>query len=236
MNNLHRMARAMEEKSLTCNQRIVLLILINHTGVDSGECFPSLRRISEKSGLSRSTVMRAIDLMHTLGMIMVENRTRANGSSTSNLYKLNDQWWEEGCQIEPPPSVTTDTPPVSQLTPLEPTTKEPTNTKVFEIGAEKIWSVYPRKIGKKAGIKAIISASKRVMKHSGVSEADAFTMLYISVEKYPFGDEKKYIPHPSTFFNQERYLDEVEIEIKTTDTLVEMTKRIKAQEKNNELG
>jgi hypothetical protein len=75
-----------------------------------------------------------------------------------------------------------------------------------------------------------------VIKNQGVSETEAFTMLYLSVEKYPFSQDKKFIPHPTTFFNQERYLDEVEIEIKTTDTLVEMTKRIKAQEKNNELG
>ena len=236
MGNLTRMERAMEEKSLNCTERIILLILINHAKSDTGECFPSIGRIVNKAHVSRSTVIKALNKMDKVGMIKKEKRCRNNGSSTSNLYTINDKWWEEGCKIDTPPSVTTDTPPVSQATPPEPINKEPINTKVFEIGAEKIYSIYPRKIGKKAGIKAIISASKRVMKHSGVSEADAFTMLYVSVEKYPFGNEKKYIPYPSTFFNQERYLDEVEIEIKTTDTLVEMTKRIKAQEKNNELG
>ena len=235
MNNLTRMSRAMEEKSLTCNERIVLLILINHTGVDTSECYPGITRITNKSGLSRSTVIRSLNKMSEMGMIKKEKRSRVNGSTTSNLYTINDGWWE-GCQIETPPSVTADTPPVSRVTPLEPTTIEPTNTKVFEIGAEKIWSIYPRKIGKKTGIKSIISASKRVIKNQGVSETEAFTMLYLSVEKYPFSQDKKFIPHPTTFFNQERYLDEVEIETKTTENLVELTKKLKQKEKLNELG
>jgi hypothetical protein len=69
---------------------------------------------------------------------------------------------------------------------------------------EAIYSEYPRKVGKLAASKKIAEALKKVN----------FDDLLEKVKKYSEsvkGKETKYIPHPSTWFGQGRYLDDVEI-------------------------
>jgi hypothetical protein len=69
---------------------------------------------------------------------------------------------------------------------------------------EAIYSEYPRKVGKLAASKKIAEALKKV----------TFDDLLEKVKKYSEsvkGKDVKYIPHPSTWFGQGRYLDEVEM-------------------------
>ena len=235
----------MEASTLSPTQRIVLLNIINHLGCDSGEAWPSLKRIAKKSGLSRSTVIRCIDHLETVGVLTVTNRTRKDGkSNTSNLYKINDMW-EGWCQSDTTPSVTHDTTPsvtgdtppsVTHDTPYEPPTKEPPRCNLSD-HAISIYSCYPKRVGRAAALKAIESALKRVMEEQGVTGDEARQMLTTSVEKFPFDltRKKRFIPHPSTFFNQERYLDEHSSDDEEQpDDIVEMTRKILAQkEKRN---
>ncbi len=65
----------------------------------------------------------------------------------------------------------------------------------------RIYQVYPRKVGKKVALKKIEAA---------LNEVDANT-LYEITKKYAtavVGKDKKFIPHPSTWFGQGRYLDD----------------------------
>jgi len=70
-------------------------------------------------------------------------------------------------------------------------------------GAEKahlIYSAYPRKVGRPAALKAIIRALDKV----------PYDELLKSVEAYAAeqaGKDPQYIPHPTTWFNQERWAD-----------------------------
>lgn len=67
--------------------------------------------------------------------------------------------------------------------------------------AEKVYTLYPRKVGKPSAIKAIIRASK---------ETD-FPVLCEKTEAYSkacIGKDPQYIPHPATWFNQQRYNDD----------------------------
>ncbi len=75
--------------------------------------------------------------------------------------------------------------------------------KITDKMAERIYKRYPRKVGHDAAIKAI----KKALRHCNQRELARKVKAYAkSVEDV----EKKYIPHPSTWFNQGRWKDEIE--------------------------
>jgi len=87
------------------------------------------------------------------------------------------------------------------------TVREPS---LFEIPApahiidpEQVYEAYPRKIARPKAIKAIIKAIKA---HGG----SAILLATQSYAAAVSGKEKQFIPHPSTWFNEERYNDDPE--------------------------
>lgn len=92
--------------------------------------------------------------------------------------------------------------PNSELPPSKPAPKAAT--------PEAIYAAYPRHVGKAAALRAI----ERVIKKLKGETADpvglllAYTNSYAeAVAKWP-AREQQYIPHPATWFNQGRYLDD----------------------------
>jgi hypothetical protein len=75
--------------------------------------------------------------------------------------------------------------------------------KFLEEKAEEIYKHYPRKVGRPAAIKAIISAIAKVKGDAGflVQRTKAFA-------NSPAGNAGEFTPHPATWFNQERYNDD----------------------------
>ncbi|MDG5767379.1 hypothetical protein QA596_07880 [Balneolales bacterium ANBcel1] len=76
-----------------------------------------------------------------------------------------------------------------------------TRSKLKHDQNNRIYEAYPRKVGKKAALKKIEAALK---------ELDADT-LYEKTRQFASavdGKNKKFIPHPSTWFGQGRYLDD----------------------------
>lgn len=67
--------------------------------------------------------------------------------------------------------------------------------------AEKIYQIYPKHAGKGAAIKSIIKALKSI----SFDELLVLTQKYAAARK---GEPKKFTPHPSTWFNQERWKDD----------------------------
>lgn len=70
--------------------------------------------------------------------------------------------------------------------------------------AEELYQRYPRKAGKGAAIKAIFSALR---KDSFETICTALVQYSAAVERWP-KEEKKFIPYPATWFNQERWKDD----------------------------
>ena len=72
--------------------------------------------------------------------------------------------------------------------------------------AEKIYSLYPRHVGKKAAIKSILKTLKEI----------DYESLMVRVNNYAEsvkGADMQFIPHPATWFNQGRYNDPIEHQI-----------------------
>lgn len=87
-----------------------------------------------------------------------------------------------------------------------------------KVKVEAIYLSYPRKVGRRAAIKAIEQAAERIAKGSlsermtACVDPEAFLLAKTkafsdAVSKWPEA-EQHFCPHPSTWFNQERYDDD----------------------------
>jgi Helix-turn-helix domain len=81
-----------------------------------GKSYPSIRRLTQDTGMSESTVRRAMSRLVTLGLIAITPRTDVHGDPTSNLYTLLDlsHLSPRGPVSQTPPPVSQTPPPVSQ--------------------------------------------------------------------------------------------------------------------------
>jgi len=78
------------------------------------------------------------------------------------------------------------------------------NRNILCASALEIYEAYPRKVAKPAAIRAIIGALDK----TPLEELLAKTNAYASAVAQWNDDEKQFIPHPATWFNQERYNDD----------------------------
>jgi hypothetical protein len=79
---------------------------------------------------------------------------------------------------------------------------------------DEIYQLYPRKVGKRAALTAITRCLKRLrgeVAPLGIPQLTRFDWLKQRVTKFaasPKGNAGEYTPHPATWFNQSRYLDD----------------------------
>lgn len=74
-------------KGSTPAETLVLLAIADHADAD-GVCWPGMRRVAEKTGLARRTVVRAVEALEASGLMKVERRKTGSGRQTSNRYLL----------------------------------------------------------------------------------------------------------------------------------------------------
>ena len=67
--------------------KLVLMALADEAD-DTGFCFPSQRRLAAKCSITDRTVRRMLVELETKGYVSLEHRRRADGSRTSNGYRL----------------------------------------------------------------------------------------------------------------------------------------------------
>ena len=68
--------------------KFILVLLSNRHNQDTGDCFPSLARLCKDSAVSRSTAIRKLEWLEQNGFIKAIERRRADGTRTSNAYRL----------------------------------------------------------------------------------------------------------------------------------------------------
>lgn len=192
---------AWEQRDLSVHAKMVLLALANRHNPDTG-CFPSLTKIGEDVGCSRSTVIRCLELLQSRGLISAEKGFRQNGSQTSNRYVFG---FEVGGSTVTPPQCHTDTPPVSERHPHKQVRNKQLslNKDIIEQTFEKLWSAYPVKKGKGAAKTSFEKAANKLSLETLAAKLDAYI---ISVQ----GRDKRYIPHLTTWLNQGRWDDEID--------------------------
>lgn len=70
------------------SRAVAVYLVLNEYADKNGYCFPSLKTIAQGTGLSKSTVKRAIQDLTAAGFIQREQRYRENGALSSCMYHL----------------------------------------------------------------------------------------------------------------------------------------------------
>jgi hypothetical protein len=83
-----------EQSASRGSDRLVALALADRAD-DAGACFPSVRDIAHRAGISERTAQRSLDALVALGELRREPRHDPTGRVTTRLYTLGG-----GCQID----------------------------------------------------------------------------------------------------------------------------------------
>lgn len=221
--SLDLMKATWELRDLKPNMKFVLLCLADFSG-PAGTCWPSMTTISEKTGLSRSTVKSALKQLEAGGFLQKTVRFAKEGKArrkTSNFYKLNLLTMKSDGAVENP-TLGSDLPHGGAGADHKPNTEPKIRTiclkeEVEDSLKESIYEAFDsfwnaglikRNRKKALGIfrKIVITSCKRD------AEIRAFgQMLAQDIERRikggQFGIEKL---HPTTYLTQERWEDEYE--------------------------
>ena len=192
--------QALKVKGLTPTKKFILVILGNYAD-EQGTCYPSYRHIAAIVGLKDTKgVQRAIKEFEQKGYLSIQHRVNDKGAYTSNRYHLSlavgyetprgDETLRGGVQA--PYNTKDDT---KTLT---------TNDEVLAFN--EFWEIYPRKIGK-------FQAQKSFLKYDEKHYSKIIYATKVFAQEN-INTEEKFIPHPTTYLNQQRYLDYVDKPIK----------------------
>ena len=193
---------ALKVNGLTPTKKFILVILANYAD-ENGSCYPSYRHIAGLIGLkSFKGVQKAIKEFEELGYLTIEHRKLDNGGNTSNRYHLKIGGMVSGNHRVPADG---------KLGVLK-TTNTKEDNKEREYMFDLFWNFYPRKINKAQARKIFLKNAKNMKQV--VYAAKRFAEENRS-------SDLKYIPHPTTWLNQERWNDYLE-----NDTEVHRTKSI----------
>lgn len=187
--------RALKVEGLTPTKKFILVILCNYAD-ESGSCYPSYSHIAKIVGLKTNKGVRlAIKEFEELGFLRIEHRIADHGGYTSNRYHLLLD------RISDDPSISVrERVGSSEIN----NTKEDTKTNTEDQAFVEFWKIYPRKVGRKSASK---SFHKFDSKHYG-------KILYgvNLLARDCVGHEERFIPHATTWLNQERWLDYFELD------------------------
>lgn len=75
------------DKEMPHRAKTVYMYLLDRSDAE-GKCWPGIQTIAADLALSRSTVKRALTDLERLGYLKRQERHRANGGWTSNLYTI----------------------------------------------------------------------------------------------------------------------------------------------------
>ena len=236
ISNLVRIDRAMTCDKFTATQAKVMYGVIGYVGQESGVCWPSVNKIADSIKLSRRTVQRELKRLRDMGSVEILARSRDNGSQTSNLYKVNDNWDGWNAKVVTPP-VTDQVPaPVTNQVPLEPNYKEQDkeNKDIYikEL-AEKIYQAYPkcRRMLAKRSKMEITASIKRVAKEKKMKPDEVYEWFLKVLKVYEANTNPKYIHRSYNFFSPKNEVyNDVDMNSESTVDLEELTRELMAQE------
>ncbi|WP_291478462.1 helix-turn-helix domain-containing protein [Corynebacterium sp.] len=222
-------------KDITPGQRLVLIYLAEAAGGDDSDwigAWPSAQTIADAYGMSRRTVMRHLQALEDRGIIrrgdqrMVASYrpdrrpivwdivpTPSEWSGCQNVTPQNDERGDTtvrtGCHGGPngvtPRSERGDT-GVTQTTqepPDEPSVKPTPSSPPPGDRFDEFWSLVPRK----AGIGKARTAYRNAVKRAGDEQTVIDGMRRFANDPN-LPTEKRFIPHPATWLNGDRWEDE----------------------------
>lgn len=200
--------------------KLVLVGIANHDG--DGGAWPSVATLARYAGVSTRSVQRALADLIEAGLIerlVNEGGThRTPDHERPNLYRIT---LPRGVTpVSPPDAAVTggvtpvSPPPLTEMSPhpLTPVSPEPSLEPSGETSLEpsalsrfdEWWDAYPRKVAKPAALRRWKAMSER-------DRQRAIAALAAWCAYWEARGEPEFIPHPTTWLNQERYNDPVPV-------------------------
>ena len=185
----------------------VLAVLLSH-----GRTWASAATMAREIGCSRTSVFNAIKYWIENGTeygIRIKAEGRGTSSGETTVYEVDIERMEEPVQLVDTPVHIVNTPRSHSEHKEEPVRKIPQEDPMA--GAfDKFWKAYPNKKGKTPARRHYASVFKRNKDLNPQTLLDAIE-LHKKQEQW-LKDGGKFIPHPSSWLNQERWNDEIDLE------------------------
>jgi DNA-binding transcriptional ArsR family regulator len=213
-------ALAMKQQGLKPATKIVLYWLADHHNAETGECFPSINRLADVCEMSRRSVENHLETLEALGLLRRVNQFRDRGGKTANKYVLeligtseNNSSTESDTQnlrmvCEKSAHGHTQNLRMNNLV-KDNLGNEPCilfgSIEELDDDFNAFWAAYPRKVGKALCRKVYVRALAKIKADELLEKTHAFAASCS-------GKEVKFIPHPSTWLNQERWNDTLSTE------------------------
>ncbi len=189
------------------------LVLFNGEG---GHCYPSLATLGREIGISRDQAKRYVRELRNAHLIRLVSRTTAVGDPDTSevVFLWHSLFEEEGVGAEMPLGSGTNAPTVAaevlggvgaHLPPKRiqlKRVKEMNNS--FDHWFNEFWEMYPRKVAKSTAHKEAKAKATTPEKQSQILEG-----LKVQLPDF-LSREPRFVPHPSTWLRQQRWLDEPE--------------------------
>ena len=189
------LAEASKKVAGSSKNKLILLLLANYAD-QQFTCFPSIKRLAMMAECCESTVRRSLKDLEKRGLIEIKPRYEPYGDrcrQTSNIYTLR------GFQNETHPPVKLTPAPLSKSTG---DITNHNNQSIYTIAFDEFWSVYPRRPN--SSKKDAFAKFKKALTKITALELIQITELFA---KSMVNKDPQYIPHASTWLNQERYMD-----------------------------
>ena len=177
------------------------VILTEIDSLDNGErgCYASNKHIAEFCQCSETKVSTAISKLIKLGYITVQKFDGRQRELKSRLSKFERQGLKN-CNSDFKNLKESNT---SNNTFIN----TERNNNIYTDEFEKLWQLYPRKIGKPKALKSYQKARKNGTTYEEVSQGINAYIKQIEANK----TKTEYIKHGSTWFNGQCWLDEYEV-------------------------
>ena len=209
-------ALAMKQQGLKPATKIVLYWLADHHNGETGKCFPSISRLAELSEMSRRSVEGHLETLEQLGLITRINQFRETGGKSANSYILGltetsmEQSDAQNLRMVCEKSAHGDTQNLRMNNLVKDNLgNEPCilfgSIEELDNDFNAFWAAYPRKVGKALCRKVYVRALAKIKADELLEKTHAFAASCS-------GKEVKFIPHPSTWLNQERWNDTLSTE------------------------
>jgi len=219
------------------SRRSVMVALADHAD-DQGRCFPGVASLALRTELSTRTVLRCISDLETAGWVKVKRKSvgplRTGSSYDLEVSKLRLFQRPKHGTVTPIEIPIRDTVADTEVTPetsigdiggllykknphepsYEPKLIALSRSEPTDEGLERVYNVYPRKVGRIAALTAIRKAVSRLRgseDHGKLTQEQAIALLERQARAFAAsaaGNRGKYTPHPATWFNHGRYLDD----------------------------
>lgn len=170
--------------------RLVLLAIADHCN-PAGIAWPSLGRLSKYVNVNRRNTINAINQLVELGEL---ERVRTGKTGVATTYKITLGSVGRDTRVGVDTSVGSDTGLVSEETPQPSYNRH--ESLLGKGNFDDFWQQYPKRVGKGAAHKSYKQAIKKTPHET----------IMAGLAKYD--PDPDYICNPSTWLNQERWLDE----------------------------